>query len=159
MKDARESDPAQCSGHSVWEACLLPKSSVTWTGHSQKHRNVVQSPSMAELEDPNFLIFNTVLSSKHHSRIHLAFSFCGLSPSSQSGRWVMPTGCTVLNRIQRNSSPKLGQHTKPASYATAALNACPLPDDAREKGPYWVFQQLVPHLGTAQEHGVCTPGR
>lgn len=85
--------------------------------------------------------------------------FPSVSPSSQSGRWVVPSGCTVLNRVERNFSPKLGPHTKPASYATAALIACPLPDAAREKGLYWVFQQLVPHLGTAQEYRLCTPVR
>lgn len=59
----------------------------------------------------------------------------------------MPSGCTELNRFQRGLNPKLGQHAKQAAYATAALNACPLPDAAWVKGPYWVFQQLVPIWG------------
>lgn len=69
------------------------------------------------------------------------------------GRRVMPSDFTVLNRVERSLTPKLGQHTKPAAYATAALNACPLPDPAREKGPYWVFLQLVPIWGLPRSMG------
>lgn len=69
--------------------------------------------------DPNLLTFNPVLSSEYHSRIHLAFSFWGVTPAPRTGaEW-----CPVVALCSTEFEPKAGA-THKASFICHSSTEC-----------------------------------